>query len=344
MKKYLSRIKLAANVLRYGRLPQPGMNNLPAITPEQVAEVQGFFPIPKFFIFGHARSGTTLLARLVRLHPEVHCNWQAHFFTRPPLLRGMVANPEVIQSLNNRSNRWNNGEEIASLMLRVAADFLMEREAQHEGKSVAGDKSPNSLLDGQAVRELHTIYPDARLIFIVRDGRDVLVSHRFQNFIDASDQLSEDDLAIRDAFVKDSQPFFARQRSIFTARSIPLAARNWVANVEQTHQLGVELYGERYYSLRYEDLLEKPFAEMVKVWAFMSQATPAELEKPVVAEMNRNPDSDWQRKIANDLIAQFEKGKQGSWRDLFTSQDVAVFKEIASQTLIDWGYEKDLDW
>jgi hypothetical protein len=76
----------------------------------------------------------------------------------------------------------------------------------------------------------------------------------------------------------------------------------------------------------------------------MSQATPAELEKPVVAEMNRNPDSDWQRKIANDLIAQFEKGKQGSWRDLFTSQDVAVFKEIASQTLIDWGYEKDLDW
>jgi hypothetical protein len=320
------------------------MDNLAAITPEQIAEVQSFFPMPKFFIFGHARSGTTLLARLIRLHPEVHCNWQAHFFTRPPLLRGMVANSEVIQSLNNRSNRWNNGEEIAPLMLRAAADFLMEREARREGKSVVGDKSPNSLLDGQAVRELYAIYPDARLIYIVRDGRDVLVSHRFQNFIDAPEQLSEDDLSIRDAFIKDSAPFFKGQKSIFTPHGMAVAASSWVANVEQTHQLGAELYGERHYSLRYEDLLKDPYAEMSKIWFFLGQKTPFSLEKLIDAEMSHNPDSDWQREKASDLISQLNKGKQGSWRDLFTNQDVAVFKEIAGQTLIDWGYEKDMDW
>jgi hypothetical protein len=33
------------------------------------------------------------LMRLVRLHPEVHCNYQAHFFTRQPLLKSLVNTP-----------------------------------------------------------------------------------------------------------------------------------------------------------------------------------------------------------------------------------------------------------
>ena len=49
----------------------------------------------------------------------------------------------------------------------------MEREAAKEGKPIVGDKSPSSTIHGQAVRDLHSIYPDAKLIYIVRDGRDV---------------------------------------------------------------------------------------------------------------------------------------------------------------------------
>jgi len=66
----LSRLKSAARILVKGDIKKNKRNPIPAITPEEVAEIKQFFPREKFFIFGHARSGTTLLLRLVRLHPK----------------------------------------------------------------------------------------------------------------------------------------------------------------------------------------------------------------------------------------------------------------------------------
>ena len=80
--RLIQRINLAAQVLVNGRLATAEEFDIPEINPEEVAEAKTFFPMEKFFIFGHARSGTTLLTRLIRLHPKVHCNYQAHFFTR----------------------------------------------------------------------------------------------------------------------------------------------------------------------------------------------------------------------------------------------------------------------
>ncbi|HEX9333295.1 MAG TPA: hypothetical protein VF896_15485, partial [Anaerolineales bacterium] len=74
----LDRIKKSARILLKGDPKKKKRNLIPSITPEEVAEIKQFFPREKFFIFGHARSGTTLLMRLVRLHSEVHCNYQAH--------------------------------------------------------------------------------------------------------------------------------------------------------------------------------------------------------------------------------------------------------------------------
>jgi hypothetical protein len=339
------RLRQAARLLLTGSLPRPQPRPVPAITPEEVAEARSFFPAEKFFIFGHARSGTTLLARLTRLHPQVHCNYQAHFFTRQPLLESLVADSEVGGWLARRSNRWNQGRDLSPLVLRAAADFILEREARREGKPVVGDKSPNSLLDGQAVHLMYKVYPDARLVFIVRDGRDAVVSHRFQAFIDSPQHLSAEDVRLREAFAGDPGPFMDGRRSIFTPGGLHTAAQEWVKNVQETDREGRAVYGGRYLSLRYEDLLADPLAEMKRLWAFLGVAVddPA-LAQVLAAEMQRNPDADWQHQKAGALIAPLEKGKQGSWRELFTARDRADFKAVAGQTLVDWGYEKDLEW
>ena len=78
--RLLRRIKRSAQVLLTGKSEDGKREEIPPINLEEVAEAKKFFPMDKFFIFGHARSGTTLLTRLVRLHPDVHCNYQAHFF------------------------------------------------------------------------------------------------------------------------------------------------------------------------------------------------------------------------------------------------------------------------
>src|SRR5215468_11194490 len=118
--------KSAARILAKGDCKKKKSNPIPAITEEEVVEIKQFFPREKFFILGHARSGTTLLMRLARLHPEVHCNYQAHFFTRQPLLKSLVDKPEAEEWLRRKSNRWNQGRDLSPLILRAAADFIME--------------------------------------------------------------------------------------------------------------------------------------------------------------------------------------------------------------------------
>lgn len=315
------------------------VREVPAISEDEVAEAKTFFPLEKFFIFGHARSGTTMLTRLVRLHPDVHCNYQAHFFTRPPTLEGLVNSVQAGEWLSRPSNRWNRGRDLSPLVLRAAADFILEREARRAGKSIVGDKSPNNLLDGKAVELLAKVYPDASLVYIVRDGRDAAISHRFQAFIDLTQHLSEDDLKIRYEFSTNPDPFLNGSRSIFTRQSLSEAAEGWVRNVVQTDRLGKQIFGERYLCLKYEDLLESPWEELQKIWAFLRAGSFSEdLHQSVRREMDQNPDAEWQSQKAKEIAGSIQKGKRGNWRTILTPEDQRLFHSIAGTTLTSWGY------
>lgn len=340
-----SRFKSAARILLKGDSKRKKRNPIPAITPEEVAEIKQFFPCEKFFIFGHARSGTTLLMRLVRLHPEVHCNYQAHFFTRQPLLKSLVSTPEAEEWLTRRSNRWNQGRDLSPLVLRAAADFIMERDAVKEGKLIVGDKSPSSTIHGQAVRDLHAVYPDAKLVYIVRDGRDVLISERFRNLVEESKFLNAEDKRIVDDLRRDQTPFTNGARSIFTEPVVRRVGKGWVANLQETEEEGKRLFGDHYYSLRYEDLLERPYEELTRLWKLLGVSEIDEsLEEKVKAEMQSNPDEEWQAKRNEEIASFLPKGHAGNWERLFTARDKSLFKRVAGEMLIKWKYEKDLNW
>src|SRR5512138_307971 len=211
-----SRLRSAARILIKGTPERKKRALIPAITAEEVAEVRQFFAREKYFILGHARSGTTLLMRLIRLHPDVHCSYQAHFFTRRPLLASLVDTPEAEEWLRRKSNRWNQGRDLSPLVLRAAADFILEREAAREGKRIVGDKSPSSTIHGQAVRDMHAVYPDAKLVYIVRDGRDVLISERFRNLVEESRFLKAEDKRIVEELRNNQTLFMTGAHSIFT--------------------------------------------------------------------------------------------------------------------------------
>ena len=340
----LSRFKAAARILLGGDTTKKKRNPIPAITGEDVREIKQFFPREKFFIFGHARSGTTLLMRLVRLHSEVHCNYQAHFFTRQPLLKSLVNTPEAEEWLTRRSNRWNQGRDLSPLVLRAAADFIMERDAAKEGKRIVGDKSPSSTIHGQAVRDLHAVYPDAILIYIVRDGRDVLISERFRNLVEESKFLKAEDKRIIEELRRDQTQFTNGTRSIFTEDVIRRVAGGWVKNLQETEEEGRRLFGEQYCSLRYEDLLAHPFNEMQRLWKFLGVQADLSLEKGIVDEMFSNPDEEWQAKRSEDIASFLPKGQAGNWQRLFTSRDKVIFKEVAGELLVKWKYEASSQW
>ena len=341
----LSRLKSAARILIKGDPKKKNRNPIPAITAEEVAEIKQFFPREKFFIFGHARSGTTLLMRLVRLHPEVYCNYQAHFFTRQPLLKSLVNTPDAEEWLARKSNRWNQGRDLSPLVLRAAADVILERDAARAGKMIVGDKSPSSTIHGQAVRDMHAVYPDAKLVYIVRDGRDVLVSERFRNFVEESKFLSAEDKRMVEDLRKDQTPFTNGSRSIFTETFIRRVAKGWVANLTETEDEARRLFDGNYFGMRYEDLLSTPFDEMTKLWKFLgAKKISKSLTKDIQTEMASNPDEEWQAQRNGDISSFLPKGQAGNWGRLFTARDKAVFKEIAGEMLVKWNCEKDLNW
>ena len=343
--EFIPRIRSAARILLKGDLKKNQRNPIPAITPEEVAEIKQFFPREKYFIFGHARSGTTLLMRLARLHPEVHCNYQAHFFTRQPLLKSLVNTPEAEEWLARKSNRWNQGRDLSPLVLRAAADFILERDAARTGKMIVGDKSPSSTIHGQAVRDMHAVYPDAKLIYIVRDGRDVLISERFRNFVEESKFLSAEDKRMVEDLRKDQTPFTNGSRSIFTETFIRRVAKGWVANLTETEDEGRRLFGEDYFGMRYEDLLSTPFDEMSKLWKFLGvKKISKSLDKEIQTEMASNPDEEWQAQRNGDISSFLPKGQAGNWTRFFIARDKVVFKEVAGAMLVKWKYEQDNNW
>lgn len=316
--------------------------SLPDLSEEELIEIKHFFPLNKFFIFGHARSGTTLLARLIRVHPDVHCNWQAHFFTRSPFLHSLVSNEQVREWLSRRSNRWNRGRDLSPVVLRVVADFIMEREAHQWNKKIVGDKSPNNLTNAEAVERLHHIYPDAFLIYIIRDGRDAVLSHRVQSFIDLEDRLTAEDRRIRKRFMQSPLTFIEGKESLFGSSTIRAMAKAWSQNVTQTDDYGKTLFANRYYALRFEDLLDQPWETMRSIWEFLgAEANDAELKAALLQELSRNPDAEWQASKSIQIAQWLPKGQGGTWRKVFTPQDRTIFWEVAGKTLEAWGYPRE---
>ncbi len=337
----LSRFKAAARILLKGDSQKKTRSPIPAISAEETAEIKQFFPREKFFIFGHARSGTTLLTRLIRLHPEVHCNYQAHFFTRKPLLKSLVDTSDAEEWLTRKSNRWNHGKDLSPLVLRAAADFIMERDAARVGKMIVGDKSPSSTIHAQAVKDARDIYPDAKIIAIVRDGRDVLISERFRNFVEESKYLTDEDKQIIAALKQDPTQFTNGTRSIFSEAFIRRAAKGWATNVQETEAEAKKLYGENYFVARYEDLLENPFEMLSKLWNFLGvKNIDASLAEQIKSEMESNPDEEWQAKRNEGIAAFLPKGQAGNWQRLFTEKDKSIFQNVAGEALARWGYEK----
>jgi hypothetical protein len=200
-------------------------------------------------------------------------------------------------------------------------------------------------MNGESVRLMNKFYPDGRLIFLVRDGRDAAISHRFQTFIDSKQHLNKKDWDIRKSFERNPEPFMSGERSIFTSGGIRNAAENWVQNVEETNRIGRELYKEKYISLRYEDIINSSWAQMSRLWSFLNVDIEIDgLRESLEEEMKRNPDAKWQREEGSNLIEPFQKGKINSWKKILTQHDNNVYKEVAGDSLIKWGYEMDKNW
>lgn len=309
-----------------------------------------------FFIAGEMRSGTSWLRKTLAAHPEIACGHEGSFFGRDydregiPVYTGAVSSLTRAFSVSEELkvwhelpwNQWTDAyEEDVKNLSRLAIDYFLSKEVARTGKRVVGDKSPQHTA---CLDEIHALYPEARIINVVRDGRDVAVSamnHWWRLAQDREEkvfELAPEELEKRDAYAKDKEAFLARGESIFTEERLSQLAHRWDHRVGKSRRDGASLYGERYLEVRYEDLLQEGPEAIVRLLRFLGvSAEPANAERCVRAASFERVSS--RRQGEEDAGSFFRKGIAGDWKNVFTERDRRLYESIAGTRLAEMGYE-----
>jgi hypothetical protein len=195
---------------------------------------------------------------------------------------------------------------------------------------MVGDKSP--LLTPETIREISGIYPEAKVVHIIRDGRDAAVSAAFhsRNFGKRGRGSGA--------------PENGARSGVFAQGQLEKLAADWASRVGKTVEDGPALLGEGYTEVRYEDLLTRPEEEVRRLLGFLGTEAGEKSARRCVEAARFERLSKGRKRGEEDPASFFRKGVAGDWRDVFTREDRRIFKEAAGDLLVELGYEKDSEW
>jgi hypothetical protein len=295
--------------------------------------------VPVFFVVGNQKSGTTWLMRMLDAHPEILCKGEGRFFggnwrqkslkqrdtMRPASsLYYAVRDAEYLRLWVERSvwSRNDGADEHLDNLTRMAIDYFLGGELLKSGKRIVGDKSP--LLTPDTIREISAIYPEAKVIHIIRDGRDVAVSaaHHARNFGKGRKQDAQSEA----------------EGSAFPEGQLEKLASEWASRVGKTVEDGPELLGKNYTEVRYEDLLHEPEAEVRRVLAFLAVDSDEKATKRCVEAASFERLSRGRKRGEEDPSSFFRKGVAGDWKRVFTQGERETFDREAGDLLAKLGY------
>jgi len=278
-------------------------------------------PNPYVFLVGCPRSGTTLLQRLTDAHaelaitPETH--WIARYFERR---KGLTPEGWVTRKLVRKLLAYHKfaylgiGKPELEELLRAErpttfATFvsrLFDLYGKAQGKRLVGDKTPAY---ARHLPTLHDLWPGARFIHLIRDGRDVCLS--------AINWQKPGKLLTRPAT-------WAEDR-------VTTAALWWEWHVRLAREGGRDLGPDLYWELRYEALVARPAEACAGLCAFLGLPyEPAMLrfhERPARADQPLHP---WSPVTAG----------LRDWRTQMPPRDVERFEAAAGDLLDELGYPR----
>jgi len=150
-----------------------------------------------------------------------------------------------------------------------------------------------------------------------RDGRDVLISERFRNFVEESKFLRVEDKHIIEELRRNPDQFTKWAR----ARSSPnLLSGVWPkAGLQICRKSKKKAKGSLVKIILLcdmRDLLNDPFTEMTRLWKFLGvKKIDGELAEKIKAEMESNPDEEWQAQRDEGIASFLPKGQAGIGRN-----------------------------
>ncbi|HOP46455.1 MAG TPA: sulfotransferase [Desulfobacteraceae bacterium] len=177
------------------------------------------------FIIGCPRSGTTLLRLMLDSHPNISCGPETSFLIdMKPIV---VHHWPHIKLYGFSKEYWH--QKIAEFFSSFQIEY-----AQKRGKKRWAEKTPHYTPHLKFILDL---FPDSQLVHIIRDGRDVVASHR------------------------------NRYGYVQALKSII----RWREYVTIGHKFGQRASKGQYFELRYEDLVNNTEATLRNLLGFLNE-------------------------------------------------------------------------
>jgi Sulfotransferase family len=275
-------------------------------------------PPPPVFLFGFERSGTTLLSMMIGGHPRIAVPFSVTglWYRYGNLLdryNGLGTADDVTRLVDDllqeeRIRLWDielTRDEVLEGLEPGSYPHVIARfhslYAQHKGKDLWSNIDIATLND---MDQAHLWFPEARFVHIVRDGRDVALSH-------------------------ETYPY--------GAANIAECASAWMHQLQVSLKMGAILGPQRYLVVRYEDLVLESEATLQRLCAFMGVVySPKMLEYPSMVEEKVPASRRW---LWPTLDKPPVKSNAYRWKTQMSTTKRIVFEGIARSMLAALGYE-----
>jgi hypothetical protein len=279
---------------------------------------------PCVFLVGCARSGTTLLHRLVDAHPQIaivpEMHWITDFFgdrwwldseagVTVAELNGMIEHerfrlfrftPEQLLGLVD------DGQPLPYVTF-LNRFFALYRE--NSGKPLVGNKTPAYV---RRIDALHSVWPEAKFVHLIRDGRDVCLSVRNWYHADRT----------------------AGRYSTWLEDPVSTSALWWKLKVLSGRMSGRKLPAELYYELQYENLVADPAAECDRLCSFLGLSYDDAMLRFHEGKTKTKPGLDAKR-----AWLPVTPGLR-NWRTQMPAPEIERFEAAAGDLLRELGYQR----
>lgn len=273
------------------------------------------------FVGGCERSGTSLVQKLLLAHAGVAGGAEFIFTGAIMSLYGRMA-AKYPRHYARRLARHFDDEELASRFAQFYKGFFDDAIAGKPGATVVAEKTPSNIFVAQALLRL---FPDSRFVHVMRDGRDVLASHRR-----VLHRLKEQG---------------ATDYNRDTFRASRVCAR-WCRAID-THfaVANDETLAPRYYGLRYEKLVSEPAATVSALFSFLDLEPPPAAFHPEqisASQLGLPIDGAWTTQ--KDDSRPFDTHSCGRWRQTLPFKSRLLANLLLSSRLGQLGYPTNGTW
>jgi len=183
---------------------------------------------------------------------------------------------------------------------------VLEKYTKKRKKEISGDKDPKNI---ENLRDIKKVFPQAYILHIIRDPRDVILSRMHAEW--------------------------SKNRNILL-HILAYREQLKLGKIE-----GERLFKDKYYEILYEDLIENPEMEMKKIVNFLkveydSKMLNYYLESHKIIKEN---EIKWKRSCLKPIL----KNNKGKWKSKLPKKDVFIIESLCSEAFKMEKYKESLN-